>query len=650
MIIATAGHVDHGKTRLVQALTGVDTDTLAEEKRRGLSIDIGFAYLPLADAPSIGFIDVPGHERFMRNALCGLAAADFVLLVVAADDGPMPQTREHLAIIDLLGFRRGAIVISKIDRVEQGRVAEVMHHLDTLLQATTLALWPRFALSAESMQGLQDLRKRLIREASCTAPADANAQDSDNFRMPVDRCFEKRGAGLVVTGTVFAGCLRRDDSVTIAGSGMRLRVRELRVHERERDCALPGQRCAINLTGTQLRKDLIHRGSWVTSPRVAAPVERFDAEISIVKDAQSDLRHWMPVHLHLAAAETTARVALLQRNSIAPAQRGLVQLVCDGPVGAAFGDHLVIRDQSARHTLGGGRVLDIFPPRRGRASAQRLDWLRQMALPDPAGALRALLQSSSDGVDLEQFALNRNLGSAAQAQDIHPEDMVLLEIAGRQAGFSMDVADAHRASVVAALQRCHRASPDAVGFSRAQLHRQLQPKLAPALLQAWIEQLQQQAVIEVDGAGYRLAGRRVSLDQEASRHWQTIESTLASNGLRPMTPIELAETTGLSVARLKPLLQRFVGGGYLVKLSANLLLLPEVLFDLQKLIERLQARSDGGEFSVADFRDASGIGRNRCIEILESFDARGITRRSGQGRRLLPAAHGLFAKLQPVAL
>ncbi len=650
MIVATAGHVDHGKTRLVQALTGVDTDTLAEEKKRGLSIDIGFAYLPLADAPSIGFIDVPGHERFLRNALCGLAAADFVLLVVAADDGPMPQTREHLAIIDLLGFRRGAIVISKIDRVEQGRVAEVMHQLDTLLRATTLAHWPRFALSAESMQGLQDLRACLCHEASCMVPVDTDSGDVDNFRMPVDRCFEKKGAGLVVTGTVFAGCLRRDDSVTIAGSGMQLRVRELRVHERESDCALPGQRCAINLAGAQLRKDLVQRGSWVTSPRVAAPVERFDAEISIVNDVQKDLRHWTPVHLHLAAAESTARVALLQGKSIAPGQRGLVQLVCDRPIGAAFGDHLIIRDQSARHTLGGGRVLDIFPPRRGRASAQRQSWLRHMALPEPVEALRALLQTSNDGVDLEQFALNRNLGSAARARDMNPEGMVELDLAGRRVGFLREIADAQRASVVAALQRCHQSSPDAVGFSRAQLRRQLQPKLAATLLQAWVEQLQQQAVIEADGAGYRLAGRRVTLDPDASRHWHSIESTLASNGLRPMTPAELAQATEISVAQLKPLLERFVRGGYLVKLSANLLLLPEVLLELQKLVEQLQACSGDGEFSVADFRDVSAIGRNRCIEILESFDARGITRRRGQGRHLLPAAHGVFAKLQPVVL
>jgi selenocysteine-specific elongation factor len=273
-----------------------------------------------------------------------------------------------------------------------------------------------------------------------------------------------------------------------------------------------------------------------------------------------------------------------------------------------------------------------------------------MALPEPVEALRALLQTSNDGVDLEHFALNRNLGSAVRARAMNPKGMVELDLAGRRVGFSKEIADAQQAAVVAALQRCHRASPDAVGFSRAQLRRQLQLKLAPALLRAWIEQLRQQALIEADGAGYRLAGRRVTLDPETSRRWHTIESTLANNGLRPMTPAELVQATKLSAAQLKPLLELFVRGGYLVKLSANLLLLPEVLLGLQKLVEQMQARSGDGEFSVADFRDASGIGRNRCIEILESFDARGITRRNGQGRHLLPAAHDLFAKLQPVAL
>jgi len=649
MIVATAGHVDHGKTRLVQALTGVDTDTLVEEKKRGLSIDLGFAYLPLADGHSVGFIDVPGHERFMRNALCGLAAADFVLLLVAADDGPMPQTREHAAIVDLLGFQRGAVVISKIDRCGGERVEAVKRELDALLGKSPLAQWPRFALSAQSGLGVEALGSHL-QQAAVELSADAQTEPRGYFRMPVDRCFEVRGAGLVVTGTVFDGTLRRNDSVSVDGSGRALRVRELRVHDREQDIARAGQRCAINLAGTGLRRESIHRGSWVCAPQVAAPVERFDAEIMLVGDCPRPLRHWAPVHLHLAAAESTARVALLQGKPIAAGESGLVQIVSDRPLGAAFGDHLIIRDQSARRTLGGGRVLDIFPPRRGRARAHRLAWLGQMRQRQPGEALRALLQISARGVDLEQFGANRNLDEASRERLLRGAGMVELDVDGRRLGFAEAVARAQQDAVVAALQRCHQARADIDGFSLDQLRAQLDIGLAQPLLRAWIERLRQQSVIDLRGAGYALASRRPRLDPEASRPWQNIEARLADNGLRPMTPDELAQATGLAPAQMKALLQRLVRDGHLVSLSAKLLLSPPGLRELHRLVLRLQESAGDGEFSVADFRDATGIGRNRCIEILESFDARGITRRGEHGRRLLPAADGAFARLQASAL
>jgi len=659
MIVATAGHVDHGKTRLVQALTGVDTDTLAEEKRRGLTIDIGFAYLPLANLPthasgnsgSIGFIDVPGHERFVKNALCGLTAADFVLLVVAADDGIMPQTREHLAIIDLLGIRRGAVVISKIDRVSAERVATVRRDLELLRTHTLLASWPTFALSAVSFEGLDALRLQLQTQCRDQDDADDQAYAVDDcegetrFRMPVDRAFEIKGAGLVVTGTVFDGRVREDDLVTIDGSDLRLRVRTLRVHDEVSSCARRGHRCALNLAGSGLRKQQVRRGCWVTSVGVATPIQRFDAEIRVVNDSPRPLQHWTPVHLHLASAESTARVAVLAGSAIAPGGQGLVQLVSDHALGAAYGDRLIIRDQSARRTLGGGRVLDIFPPIRGRAHARRLDWLQQMTQEDPAAALQGLIDSSSSGVDLQQFAANRNLGRHAQAQAL-PTETVLLTVEGRRLAFSLAIADAHCTRVLQGLERCHRNYPNEPGFSLARLCSQLEPKLPPRLLQGFIDRLQQRGQVRVDSAGISLGRRQISLNPVDSRHWKSVESALSGSGLRPMTPGELAQATQLSATQLKPLIERVSRAGWLVKLSPELLVLPQILGELQRLVADLQSNAPAGIFSVAEFRDASGIGRNRCIEILECFDARGITSRSGQGRRLLPAAGGVFAKLQ----
>ena len=653
MIVATAGHVDHGKTLLVKALTGVDTDTLAEEKKRGLTIDIGFAYLPLSDLPSIGFIDVPGHERFIKNALCGLAAADFVLLLVAADDGLMPQTREHLAIIDLLGIAQGAIVISKIDSVPAARVDAVRREIEMLRVNTELQSWPVFALSAVSGEGVGGLCDALQAKAEAEPGAEVGIGgtallDDDietSFRMPVDRAFDIKGAGLVVTGTVFAGRVALGDAVTIAGSNLQLRVRGLRVHDAESDCGRSGQRCAINLSGSGLRKAQIRRGSWVTAPCVGPPITRFDAGIKIVNSRLRPLRHWTPVHLHLGASETTARVAVLAGGAIAPGQEGLVQLVCDHAIGAAFGDRFIIRDQSARHTLGGGRVLDIFPPLRGRAHIDRLACLQQMRQSEPITALRGLLETSNSGVDLAQFVANRNLAGALQAQVLQAEGGLVLNLEGRRVGFSTTIANAHTSAILHALERCHQHQPQALGFTLAELRAQLQRKLSPRLLQGLIEWLQQRELVKVEGKVYALFARQADLNPAELEQWQLIESALSSNGLRPMTLAELMQTTQLSQALLKPLLERLSRGGQIVKLSSSLLMLPASLSKFQQLLGQLQEHSSDDIFSVAEFRDACGIGRNRCIEILESFDARGITRRSGAGRCLLPSADSSFAKL-----
>jgi selenocysteine-specific elongation factor len=651
MIVATAGHVDHGKTRLVQALTGVDTDTLAEEKRRGLTIDIGFAYLPVARAPNIGFIDVPGHQRFIRNALCGLTAADVVLLVVAADDGPMPQTREHLAIIDLLGFRSGAVVISKSDRVTRARIDAVRQDLRTLCAGSGLRDWPTFELSVISGQGVAALRRWLLAHADQRgndAGEIVNAVDDSPLRLPVDRVFEIRGAGLVVTGTVFAGEVRPADRVTIAGSDLQLRVRGLRVHDAESDCGRRGQRCALNLAGPGLRKQLVKRGCWVTSARAAAPVERFDARIRIVDDCARALQHWTPVHLHLAAAESSARVALLEGSAITAGQQGLVQLVSKRPLGAAFGDYLIIRDQSARHTLGGGRVLDIFPPVRGRAQRRRLRWLRHIAREPAEEALRGLLASSAGGVDLAQFAANRNLGAGKLEVTIQAVAPVVLEIGGRDIGFAPHVIDTHEAAILQGLQLCHRERPDAPGFSVEALFARILEWMSRGLLRALVERLRQQGRVDINAAGYALAARQTTPSPRQCAHWQAIEAALAENDLRPLTLDELSRLTALPHEELKPLIDRHSRAGKLVRLSPRLLLLPRQLERLRQLVQQLQAAAGDGLFSVAQFRDASDIGRNRCIEILESLDARGITRRHGQGRRLLPAADERFARLQSV--
>src|SRR5689334_16659070 len=353
MIVATAGHIDHGKTLLVRTLTGVDTDRLPEEKARGISIDLGFAYLPLDARKLIGFVDVPGHERFIRNMLAGVCGIDFALLVVAADDGVMPQTLEHLHILDLLHVRRGAVAITKSDRVEASRVREVEQQVGTLIGQTQLAGAPILAVSAVSGVGIDHLRALLVNEAG--AQAERNAQGG-HFRYAVDRAFTVAGSGTVVTGTVFAGSVKPGDRVVVSPEGLEVRVRSIQIHGKTADRASSGERCALNLTGADVAS--IGRGDWVLAPVLHNPTRRIDARVTVLSAEEGALEHWTPVHLHLATSDVTGRIATRRGASIAPGDTAIVQLVLDEPIGALRGDRFIVRDQSASRTLGGGIVLD----------------------------------------------------------------------------------------------------------------------------------------------------------------------------------------------------------------------------------------------------------------------------------------------------
>ena len=330
MIIATAGHVDHGKTLLVKALTGVDTDRLPEEKKRGMTIDLGFAYLPVEAGETIGFIDVPGHERFVHNMLAGVAGIDFALFIIAADDGPMPQTREHLAILDLLGIKKGAVALTKIDRVTVSRAEDVRNEIANLFAATTLASSPVFPVSAITGQGVEDLKAHLLAEARDCRPKTT----AGNFRLAVDRSFSISGAGLVVTGTAFSGSLSVGDPVRMLDAGLTLRARMIHAQNTASQTGKAGQRCAINLAGPELKPERIERGDWVVTGDVPAPIQKFDARLRVLQSELRPLAHWTPVHVHLGAADVTGRVAVLESSSIAPGASGLVQIVLDRPIGA----------------------------------------------------------------------------------------------------------------------------------------------------------------------------------------------------------------------------------------------------------------------------------------------------------------------------
>jgi selenocysteine-specific elongation factor len=593
VIIATAGHVDHGKTSLVKALTGVDADRLPEEKQRGMTIDLGFAY-----AGGLGFVDVPGHERFVHNMLAGVSGVDLALLVVAADDGPMPQTHEHLAILRLLGVPRMAVALTKIDRVPTERLAEVTVEIAALLPGA-----PVFPLSSVTGFGIDALKAFLEAQAAALVPRKAHG----NLRLCVDRCFTVAGAGLVVTGTAMSGEVAIGAEVRALLAGSRARVRGLHAHNAPAQRGRAGQRLALNLAGID-GKAPIARGDWIVVGAVPAPVRRFDARLHAI---DASLKHWTAVHLHLGAADVMGRIALLDDG-------GLVQLHLERPVGALRGDRFIVRDASARRTLGGGTVIDVFPPARGRAKPERLEWLAAMELEDDDAALQALLERSPAGVDMARFAANRNLPAASGWR------------------FSETHWRALRDKALASLAAWHARAPDALGPAEDRVLR-----LAAEATSSLFAELEGEGLVIREGRSVRLAAHRIEVNPLDAALWKKVEPLLEAGGVRPPTLSELSASTDIEIKVIEAALSRLARHGKVVRVSKNRFFLPASLRKLEAIAEGME------QVTAAAFRDRSGLGRNLAIEVLEFFDRIKFTRRVGdahvvRGRDTHPGgAHGL---------
>jgi selenocysteine-specific elongation factor len=616
VIVATAGHVNHGKTSLVRALTGVDTDRLPEEKRRGMTIDLGFAYLPRA-ARTIGFVDVPGHGRFVHNMLCGVPGIDLALLVVAADDGPMPQTREHVAILDLLGVARGAVAITKVDRVPPARVAEVAAQTRALLQGGSLAGAPHFPLSSLSGEGVPALQAYLEQAAARTVARSTRG----NFRMSVDRAFSIAGAGLVVTGTAVSGDVAQGAEVRALLAGVGARLRAIHAQNAPAPAGGAGQRLALNLAGID-GKRAIGRGDWIVQGELPPPARRIDARLRVV-DAKP-LAHWTPVHLHLGAAHVQGRVAVLEAESIAPGASALVQLVLEQPIGALRADRFVIRDQSARRTLGGGAVIDVYPPPRGRAKPARLAWLRAMEIDDDAEALHALLAQAPAGVDLAQFAANRNLRGGEAIAGVPRKEAAGLAFAPKAWAALRDAA-------LANLAAWHARSPDSAGLPEEKLV--AAPRVARGVLAALAAELAAEGKVVRGGLGVRLAGHHATFSGADNRLWDAALARLEEDPLRPPSLAELSASLKVEARRLEAVLGQAARQGLAVRVSKARFFLPAALAHFEA-VAREAARS-GAAITAAGFRDRSGIGRNAAIEVLEYFDRIKFTRRVGDTHVLL---------------
>jgi selenocysteine-specific elongation factor len=641
MILATAGHIDHGKTALVRALTGVDADRLPEEKRRGLTIDLGFAYTTLPGRIELGFVDVPGHERFLPNMLAGVLSIDRVLLIVAADDGPRPQTREHLDILELIGIREVTGVVTKIDRVDAARRDQVVAEIGVLLTAAGYGDASVLAVSSRTGDGVPELAAHLSERAVAADAERAARPPQGGFRLPVDRVFSLPGIGMVVTGTAVSGAIAPGDRLMLSPRGIEVRVRGVHAQNRAVARAIAGERCAINIAGTFPDGREPTRGDWLLEPGLHAPTSRIDVALKVSRAAPVPLKPGLPVHVHLGTEDRVARIAILGRNLLTPGDEGLVQLNLDGPIGALWGDRVVLRDHGAINTLAGGRVVDPIPPRRGRAKPERLAALAAMQEADAGTALEQLV-AATGVVELAPFALARNLGLEVVAE---------LAAAGgftcfgdRRAPYAASPPFLGELAVrmESALADRHRAEPDTLGVPRGVLMRLLRGMAPEPVLGAALAAAIEAGRIVRDRAVLRLPAHQPRLTRDDEKLWERVEPLLAVDDLRPPRVRELAEALAIEPEVVLRSLKRFERFGRVAPVASNRYFLPETVTRLADLARELADSGPAGSFSAALFKDRSGTGRNLTIEILEYLDRIGVTKRVGDTRIVLRGGDTAF--------
>lgn len=626
MIVATAGHIDHGKTSLVKALTGIDTDRLPEEKRRGLTIDLGFAYPK--DNSAIGFVDVPGHERFVRNMIAGVMAIDCALMVIAADDGPMPQTLEHLAILDLLGVERLGVALTKIDRVSPERLIQARGEIAGILEHGRFASAPVFALSVPTGEGLSALKSWLDDEAARVQ----SVARKQFFRMAVDRAFVIDGTGIVVTGAVGAGEVTIDDRLVIEPEGIEIRVRGVYAQSRKARSGHSGERCAINITAPKLSLDHIRRGQWLIAPELAHTTARIDARLHLLPSEARALRHWTPVHLHVGAADISARIALLESAPLEPGGSGLAQLVLSSPTTAVFGDRFIVRDQSGRRTIGGGCVIDPFSQACGRTAPQRVKLLKVLETGDTAGALSQALAIAPQGFALGAFFCARNLSMEDRKSLIQRDGLHVIGGGFDALGFSQANWEALRGHVAAIIADASSNGHEN-GVTGEAIMRAARPRITASVLGGVLNELVKAGDIVHAGTAYRPRGAIVNLNPRDAELWSRLQPLV--DNLRPPSIAELAGAVKIDTRVIERLLQTVARMGQAVQIAPNRYYLPARLRELAGYAERVARETPDGLVSIRAFRDKSGVGRNLSVEALEFFDRVGFTGRAGEHRRIV---------------
>ena len=639
MIIATAGHVDHGKTELVKALTGIDTDRLPEEKARGLSVDLGFAYHTLPDNTILGFVDVPGHDNFIRNMLAGVAGIDLGLLVVAADDGVMPQTREHLAILSLMEIRQYIVALTKIDRVSSGRIYDVADQVDRLLTAQGHEGVTIYPVCAPENQGIGELMKAL---KSRVKAASAAWTAEHHFRMSIDRVFTLKGVGLVVTGMVFSGAVRKGESMTLSTDGSQVRVRGIRAHNTASNGAKAGERCAINIAGRGLNKEVVRRGNWLMHPSLYAPTRRIDVEVKVLASETGPLKHWTPTHLHIGADHLSARVAVLSGGAIPAGGQGLAQLVVSRDAFAVHGDTFVLRDQSAQRTIAGGRVIDPFSPKRGRSRPARIAALNAMQHRNVTDALRALTDGSETGVLLTPFSVAYNL--PAPRLDMLIDRLSLRRVGQQSKQRVFCETQWHRlgAKVVGAVKGFHRSKPMSPGASVKDIQLALSPHIETSILEVLLGTLVEEQRLNSRGTRFHLPSHNIRISVRDQQLLDRVAPKLAPRSGTPLSLHQAAADLKVDLETLEMTLKTASRLGKMVLIGKNRYAPTHFVAKLGLVAEQLAANSADRCFTTAEYRKQTTLGRNFVIDVLEYFDQIGFTERNGNTRYIRRSVKDVF--------
>jgi selenocysteine-specific elongation factor len=634
LIVATAGHVDHGKSLLVKMLTGMDTDRLAEEKRRGLSINVGFAYRNIDATKTIVFVDVPGHNRFINNMIAGITGINLGMLVVAADDGPMPQTREHMDVLKLLGVTRFVLVISKIDRVDKAQIE--------IIRKSALSLFPEpdqtpvFEVDTPAGNGISELANFL--EAEESKPAEKSS--SGHFRLSIDRAFLIKGSGLVVTGTVASGAVKPGDELMLAPQNIPLRIRSLQIQEKQAEEAVSGQRCALNISG-DIEKDDIERGDWLLGSSINQTTTRFDASITLLSHVSFSLKHMSPTKLYIGAKRVSARLALLDEKILSSGKTCKAQLILNSEIHCCHGDRFLLRDDSENQTLGGGVVIEPYATSKRRATDLRLKLLSVLQQSDIEEVLKALLFTHKQLVNISRFSLSRNLREDEQAtlfkQLEKSGEVKILEIQNS----TFIIASANLESIMQwvqseLLEAMQSSTATSTSHQAGILADEIKARFKRCF--AGVEEdlifdymhTRGSVIVSKD---YVMLKKDEQLSEQDQKLWEKIEDHLTNTGLNVPVINDIVETLGEDKSSVMALAKLTIKLKRLVLISDKRLALTQQLQQFSEVVKTLISRQPS--FSVADFKNESGIGRNLAVEVLEYFDKIGYTLRKDSGRVIL---------------